>query len=73
MGYDYEQIPAQVFQAAYEAARQALPAHRHRFSPKKFTQPQLLACLVLKEFLRLDYRGLAAHLADHAELTRWSA
>jgi hypothetical protein len=61
--------PRRVAQVAYEAACQALPAHRHRFSPKKFTQPQLLACLVLKEFLRLDSRGLAAHLADHAELT----
>jgi hypothetical protein len=57
-----------VFQVAYEAASRAVPAHRHPFSPKKFTQPQLLACLVLKEFLRLDYRGLAAHLADHADL-----
>jgi hypothetical protein len=26
--------------------------------------------LVLKEFLRLDYRGLVEHLADHGELTR---
>jgi transposase len=62
--------PRRVLQVAYDAACQALPAHRHRFSPKKFTQPQLLACLVLKEFLRLDYRGLAEHLADHSELTR---
>jgi hypothetical protein len=59
-----------VLQVAYEAACQALPAHRHPSSPKKFTQPQLLACLVLKEFSRLDYRGLAAHLADHPELGR---
>jgi Transposase DDE domain len=59
-----------VFQVAYAAACQALPAHRHRYSPKKFTQPQLLACLVLKEFLRLDYRGLAVHLADHPDLAR---
>jgi hypothetical protein len=62
--------PRRVIQVAYDAARQALPAHRHRFSPKKFTQPQLMACLVLKEFLRLDYRGLAAHLADHSDLGR---
>jgi hypothetical protein len=60
-----------VLQSAYHAACQALPAHRHRFSPKKFSQPQLLACLVLKEFLRLDYRGFVTHLADHDELTRW--
>jgi Transposase DDE domain len=63
--------PRSVLQSAYDAACQALPAHRHRFSPKKFSQPQLLACLVLKEFLRLDYRGFVAHLADHDELTRW--
>jgi Transposase DDE domain len=62
--------PCRVLQVAYDAARQAVAAHRHRFSPKKFTQPQLLACLVLKEFLRLDYRGLVEHLADHGELTR---
>lgn len=62
--------PRRVLQVAYEAACRALPAHRHRFSPKKFTQPQLIACLVLKEFSRLDYRGLAAHLADHPDLCR---
>src|SRR5690348_6462889 len=62
--------PRRVLQVAYDAARQALPAHRHTFSPKKFTQPQLLACLVLKEFLRLDYRGFAEHLADHPDIAR---
>ena len=60
--------PRRVLQVAYEAACEALPAHRHKFSPKKFTQPQLLACLVLKEFARLDYRGLSAHFADHPDL-----
>jgi hypothetical protein len=60
--------PRRVLQVAFDAACRALPAHRHKFSPKKFTQPQLLACLVLKEFSRLDYRGLAAHLADHPDL-----
>jgi hypothetical protein len=59
-----------VLQVAYEAASQALPAHRHRCSPHKFTQPQLLACLVLKEFTKLDYRGLAEYLADHPERMR---
>src|SRR5215218_1625436 len=28
-----------------------------------------MACLVLKEFSRLDYRGLAAHPADHPDLS----
>jgi hypothetical protein len=62
--------PRRVLRVAYQAARGALPAHRHKYSPKKFTQHQLMACLVLKEFLRADYRGLAEHLADHPDLTR---
>jgi hypothetical protein len=33
-----------------------LPNHGSKFAPKTYTQPQLLACLLLKEYLRLDYR-----------------
>jgi len=58
-----------VLQVAFDAAREAVPAYSHVNSPRTFTQPQLLACLVLKEFLRLDYRGFAEHLAEHAEMT----
>src|SRR3954470_6552479 len=68
MRWKTSKSPRRVLQVAYEAACHALPAHRHKFSPRKFTQPQLLACLVLKEFARLDYRGLAAHLSDHPDL-----
>lgn len=53
---------------AYAAAKDALPAYAHRFSPKKFTQHQLLACLVLKEFLKTDYRGVVCFLADCPDL-----
>jgi hypothetical protein len=42
--------------------------YSHRNSPKKFTQHQLFASLVLKNFLKTDYRGVAAHLADHPSL-----
>ena len=62
--------PRRVFQVAFDAAREAVPAYSHVNSPHKFTQPQLLACLVLKEFLRLDYRGVVAHLLDHPGLAR---
>jgi hypothetical protein len=41
-----------------------LPAYRHKHSPKKFTQHQLFACLVLKNFLQTDYRGIVDHLRD---------
>jgi hypothetical protein len=44
-------------QLALTVSKRVLPAHSHKFSPRTYTQPQLLACLLLKEHLRLDYRG----------------
>jgi hypothetical protein len=37
-------------------------------APKKYTQPRLFACLVLKSFFRIDYRGLVAVLEDMPNL-----
>jgi hypothetical protein len=54
--------------AALVTAKQALPPYSHRHSPKKFTQHQLFACLVLKGSLKTDYRGVVAHLADCTSL-----
>ena len=56
--------PKAVLLTALKIARASLPAHSHKNSPKKFTQHQLFACLVLKNFLRTDYRGLVESLAD---------
>lgn len=42
---------------ALTVAQKVIPAHAHKFAPKTYTQPQLLACLLLKEHLRLDYRS----------------
>lgn len=56
--------PRAVLLAALATARRALPLYSHRHSPKKFTQHQLFACLVLKCFLKTDYRGVVAHLSD---------
>ncbi len=53
---------------AHAVARDALAAYAHRCSPKKFTQPQLFACLVLKEFYKSDYRQVCQTLADSADL-----
>ena len=60
--------PRMVLLAAYEVGKDALPPYAHRFSPKKFTQPQLFACLVLKAFWKTDYRGIAAMLDDSPDL-----
>ena len=43
-------------QLAFEVARTVVPDPRHRFAPKRCTQPQLLACVLVKEYLGLDYR-----------------
>jgi hypothetical protein len=55
---------------ALAAGRDAFGDYSHKFSPHKFTQPQLFACLVLKEFERKDYRGVARLLADWSDLRR---
>ena len=60
--------PQRVVRAALATARRALPAYRHRFSPKVYTQHQLFACLVLKNFLKTDYRGVTAQLVDSPAL-----
>ncbi len=60
--------PKRVLLVAHGVARRCLPAYSHRCSPKKFTQPQLFACLVLKEFLKLDYRGLETLLSESPSL-----
>ena len=60
--------PKKVALAALDVGKQALPDYSHQFSPKVFTQAQLFACLVLKEFFRTDYRGIVAILADTPDL-----
>ena len=49
-------------------AQDVLPAYAHLYSPKRYTQPQHFACLVLKSMLDLDYRGVVELLADCSDL-----
>jgi hypothetical protein len=60
--------PLAVIRAANLVAKESLPAYSHVNSPRKFTQHQLFACLVLKAFLKLDYRGVSAMLNDCSDL-----
>jgi hypothetical protein len=53
---------------ALRAGQESLPDYSHRKSPHKFTQPQLFACLVVKEFRCLDYRGIWVLLQEWPEL-----
>jgi hypothetical protein len=60
--------PRAVAREALRLAQEALPAYSSKFSRKDFTQHQLFAVLALKTFLKTDYRGVVAHLADFSEL-----
>jgi hypothetical protein len=60
--------PRKVALVALDVGKEALPDYSHRYSPKVFTQAQLFVCLVLKEFFKTDYRGIAAILADTPDL-----
>lgn len=53
---------------ALAVGKDAFGDYSHKFSPKKYTRPQLFACLVLKEFEKKDYRGVSALLTDCSDL-----
>ena len=62
--------PRRVLLEALEVGHNSLPLYAHHFAPRKFTQPQLFACLVLKEFEKKDYRGIQQLLIDCPELSQ---
>jgi hypothetical protein len=57
-----------VAKEALHTARERLPAYSNKHSPQRFTQPQLFAMLVLRQFFRTDYRGIVAILHDSTDL-----
>jgi len=63
--------PKMVALVALAVGKESLPDYSHRFSPKTFTQPQLFACLALKVFLKLGYRGIEQHLRDLPAYAEW--
>src|SRR6059058_4035590 len=55
---------------ALEVSREVVPAYSHRFSPQRFTQPQLLAILCLVRYEDWTFRAAEVRLAEHGELRR---
>ena len=62
--------PKQVALRALEAAKQSLPAYSATHSPRKYTQHQHFAVAALRQFFRVDHRGIAAILEDSSDLRR---
>jgi hypothetical protein len=60
--------PSAIAQIALEIGQAALPPYAHKYSPRRYRQAQLFACLVLRQFFRTDYRGIIQILNDWAEL-----
>jgi hypothetical protein len=57
--------PRTVLKEAYDLAVPLLPTYASPFSRRDgFTEPQLFACLVLREHQKKSYRGVEALLAD---------
>lgn len=62
--------PVALAKQALKTAKKALPAYSHRFSPRRFTQHQLFTILVLRQFLKTDYRGVIQMLKDFSDLRK---
>lgn len=75
-------------QLALRVAEQSLPGYAHKFSPQRYRLAQLAACVCLKQYLRLDWRGIEqllqlspplshalelARVPDHTTLCRFAA
>src|ERR1041385_3535527 len=60
--------PRAVAREALQLAREAMPEYSSPYSRQDFTQHQLFALLVLKTFLKTDYRGIIQMLVDFREL-----
>ncbi len=59
-----------VTREALAVGRAALPAYGSPYSRRDYTQAQLFALLVLRQFLRTDYRGVVSLVAEWGELRR---
>jgi hypothetical protein len=56
--------PLELMRRAYALGRRVWADHDSRVSRRDFTRPQLFACLVVRESLRLSYRKTEAFLVD---------
>lgn len=81
----HESRYVKVARIAYQLANRSIPRYAHPKSPHRFTQPQLVACVLLMFYLDLSYRDMEewllatdqvcqtlelAHVPDHSTLSR---
>jgi len=62
--------PVALAKTALRSAKASLSTYSSRYSRHDFTQHQLFAILVLRQFLRTDYRGIIQMLKDFSDLRK---
>ena len=62
--------PVALAKQAMRIAKAALPQYSSVYSRHDFTQHQLFTILVLRQFLKTDYRGIIQMLADFSDLRK---
>ena len=62
------QSPVALAQTAYDIGKKGLDSYSSKKSRHDFQQAQLFAIVILKQFLKTDYRGVVQMLRDFAEL-----
>ena len=60
--------PLALAREAYQLGQANLEPYSCKYSPHRFTQAQLFAILVLRQFFKTDYRGAIQVLREFAEL-----
>jgi len=60
--------PLALAKTALAAADKVLGPYSHRFSRHDFTQTQIFAILVLRQFFQTDYRGIVGILQDSSDI-----
>ena len=62
--------PVALAREALKVGQSGLARYSGRFSRRDFTQPQLFAILVVRQFFKTDYRGVVQLLEDLSDLRK---
>ena len=60
--------PITLAREAYTLGQSALPEYSSVYSRRDFTQAQLFAALILRQFFKMDYRGIMQLLQEWSDL-----
>ena len=60
--------PVRLARTALKTAKRALDVYSSKHSPQLYTQHQLFAILVLRQFFKTDLRGIIQYLEDFSDL-----